>query len=1038
MSLYSVSVRRPVLAVVMSVVITLFGVIGFSFLGVREFPSVDSPVITVSTSYTGANADVIESQLTEPLEEKINSVPGITTLTSVSREGRSTVTAEFDLSVDLETAANDVRDRVSRALQDLPPDADPPSVSKADSDSPPIVFLNVRSNRRDLLDLTALAENDFKERLQTIPGVSEVDIWGAQRYAMRLWLDPKLLAAYGLSSVDVRNALARENVELPSGRIEGEAVELTVRTLSRLSTVDQFNQLVLREQGGRVVRLSDVGYAELAPENLRTVLKRDGVPMVGVVLRPQPGANQIAIVDEFFHRVDQIAKDLPADVTLGLGFDTSRFIRQSVAEVQETIGVALALVILIIFAFLRDWRTTLIPVVVIPVSLTGAFFVLYLAGFSINVLTLLGVVLAIGLVVDDAIVVLENVYSKIERGSLPVTAALEGTREIFFAVVATTVALVAVFLPVLFLGGQTGRLFREFGVTIAAAVVISSFVALTLTPMLSARMLKKRAVQPWIYRVSEPFFVALASGYRRSLDGFLRVRWLALPVMAATILVSYLVLTALPKELAPLEDRSGLRITATAPEGASFEYMDQYMDTMVRRIQEVVPEQAAIISVTSPGFGASSAVNTGFVRLALVPPNQRQRSQQQIADDLTEQLRDLTGASFFISQDQTIGSSRRSSLPVQFVIQAPNFERLRQVLPEFLQAAQADPTFAVVNADLKFNKPELQVAIDRDRARDLGVSALDISQTLATALSGQRFGYFVRDGKQYQVIGQLMRQNRDEPLDLRSLYVKAADGHLVQLDSVVTVAETSSPPQLYRFNRYVSATVSAGLARDRTIGDGIAAMDAIAARVLDDRFSTSLAGPSKDFVESASGLDFVFWLAMLLIYLVLCAQFESFRDPFTIMLTVPLALCGGLLALWLQGQTLNVFSQIGLIMLLGLVTKNGILIVEFANQRRAEDPDIVTAVRNAAVARFRPVLMTSLSTILGILPLALALGAGSGSRASMGIAVIGGLVLGSFLTLFVVPAMYCYLAAREVTVAGSAPEATREDLAAEVSAEVPA
>ncbi|MEM9552859.1 MAG: efflux RND transporter permease subunit [Acidobacteriota bacterium] len=1013
MTLYTLSIRRPVLAIVMSLAILLFGWLGFRELGVREFPSVDPAVITVSTNYTGANADVIESQITQPLEEQVNSVPGLRTLTSVSREGRSTITAEFELGVDLEAAANDVRDRVSRAVRELPQDADQPSVAKADADSVPIVFLNVKSEGRDLLQLTDFAENVLKERLQTIAGVAQVDVWGSKRWSMRLWLDPARLAAYGLTPVDVRQALQRENVELPAGSIEGDNVELTVRALSRLETVDDFNDLVLKEEDGRLVRLSDVGYAELAPQNMRTLLRRDGTPMVGVVLRPQPGANQIEIVDEFYRRVARIENELPADLEMGIGFDVSNYIRDSVEEVRQTFLIALSLVVAIIFLFLRDWRTTLIPVLVIPVSLLGVFLILFLAGFSINVLTLLGLVLAIGLVVDDAIVVLENIYAKVERGLDPVRAGVEGTREIFFAVLATTIALVAVFLPILFLGGLTGRLFREFGITIAGAVLISSFAALTLTPMLCTRLLKKRERQPWIYRATEPFFQALTRGYEASLAAFLPHRWLALPILLAALGAGWWLAQSLPRELAPLEDRGSLRIFATGPEGASFEYMDEYVQRLNEVLLEEVPETEALIAVTSPGFGASSSVSSAFLRLKLVPASERTRTQAEIADALTVRVAELPGARAFISQDATIGGGRRGQ-PVQFVLQAPTFERLREELPGFLDAARGEPTFSFVTVDLKFNKPELQIEIDRARARDLGVSALEIAQTLSAALSGQRFGYFLKDGKQYWVIGQLLRESRDEPLDLASLYVRGRGGQLVHLENLVQVEETASPPQIYHFNRYTSATVSASLAPGQTISDGIAAMQRVAAAQLDDDFTTALAGESLDYVESSSSLGFVFLLALGLIYLVLAAQFESFRDPFVIMLTVPLALFGAFVALAVFGQSLNIFSQIGLIMLLGLVTKNGILIVEFANQRRERGDGRLDAVRNAALARFRPVLMTSLSTILGILPIALALGAGAESRKSMGIAVIGGLVVGSLLTLYVVPAMYTYLASRTV------------------------
>mgnify|MGYP001409883428 FL=1 len=1013
MSLYSVSIRRPVLAVVFSLVILLFGIVSFTYLGVREYPAVDPPIITVATNYRGANAEVIETQITEPLEESINGIAGIRSITSVSRDGRSTITVEFELGVDLEQAANDVRDRVSRAMANLPPDVDPPIVTKADADAQPIVFLNVKSDRRNLLELTRIAEELFKERLQTIPGVSEVDIWGEKRYAMRIWLDPHKLAAYGLSPLDVRDALQRENVELPVGRIEGGSVELSIRTLSRLQTPEEFNNLILKEEGGRLVRLRDVGHAELGPENERTVLKRDGIPMVGVVLRPQPGANYIAIADEFYRRLEQIKKELPADIELGIGFDVTEYIRDSIREVQQTIFLALGLVVLIIFLFLRDWRTTIIPVLVIPVSLIGAFFLMYLFGFSINVLTLLGIVLAIGLVVDDAIVVLENIYAKLEQGRPPVEAGIVGTREIFFAVIATTLALVAVFMPLLFLGGLTGRLFREFGMTLAGAVVISSFVALTLTPMLSTRLLRGHQGHSWFYYKTEPFFQRMAQGYRRSLEAFLRRRWLAFPILlgAGGLIVWFM--ESLPAELVPMEDRSNISLFASGPEGATFEYMDAYMDQLIRMIQEEVPEHEAIISVTSPGFGASSSVNSGFIRLILKDPDQRERTQQEIADYLSRRVRDFPGARTFVSQPQSIGN-RRGGLPVQYVLQAPNLEKLREVLPRFLEAAEQDPTFTFVDVDLKFNKPELRLQIDRARARQAGVSALDIAQTLQLALSEQRIGYFVMNGKQYQVIALLQRENRNDPLDLRTLYVRNARGELIPLDNLVSLSEESTPPQRYRFDRYVSATVSAALAPGKTIGDGIAAMDAIAERVLDETFSTALSGPSRDFAESSRSLLFVFLFALALVYLILAAQFESFRDPFVIMLTVPLALAGALLALWYFRQTLNIFSEIGMIMLIGLVTKNGILIVEFAKQRKAAGLPVLEAIKEGASARFRPILMTSISTILGILPIALALGAGSESRMPMGIAIIGGMVIGTLLTLYVIPAIYTYLT-RETT-----------------------
>ena len=1015
MSLYSLSIRRPVLATVMSLMIIIFGVVGFWFLGVREYPAVDPPIISVATSYRGANADVIDSQITEPLEEQINGIDGIRTITSVSREGRSTITVEFELGSDLERAANDVRDRVSRAQSQLPPDVEPPTISKSDADAPPIVFLNISSDQRNLLELTEIADDVFKERLQTISGVSRVDVWGEKTYSMRLWLNPQELAAYSLTPLDVRRALDRSNVELPSGSIEGETIELTVRTKSRLETVEDFRNLIIKQSPtGEIVRLKDVGRAEIGPRNQRTVLKRDGVPMVGVVLRPLPGANYIDIVDEFYNRLDVIKRDLPADLELGIGFDTTTQIRQSIDEVQQTIFIALALVFLVIFFFLRDWRSTIIPLVVIPVALIGAFFVMYAAGFSINVLTLLAIVLAIGLVVDDAIVVLENIYAKIEDGDDPMEAGVKGTREIFFAVIATSISLVVIFLPIIFLGGLTGQLFMEFGLVIAGAVAISSFVALTLTPMLSTRLLKSDAKHSWFYRKTEPFFRKLTEAYRRTLHSFMEQRWWALVIMTACIGLIALFYTTLPEELAPLEDRSSVRMFATAREGATFQYMDNYVDSLYAAVQDEVGEDlAATISVTSPGFGASSSVNSAFMRVQLVEPARRDRSQMQIADQLTAAVSQLEGARTYVSQEQTISIGFGQGLPVQYVLQAPNIDELKAVLPEFMQRARQEETFAFADVNLKFNKPELEVTIDRDRADNIGVSPLDVAQTLQLALSEQRVGFFVRDGEQREVIAQVDQENRNETLDLTSLYVRSASGEPVLLDNLITVREQATPPQLYRFNRFRSATISAQLAPGYTIADGIQAMNRIGQEVLPESFSTSLSGPSRDFTETSNRLLYVFALALVLIYLVLAAQFESFRDPFIILLTVPLALAGAFLFLWYFNQSINIFSQIGIVMLIGLVAKNGILIVEFANQRKAAGLSIREAIEDASAARFRPILMTALSTTLGVLPIALALGAGAQSRIPMGLAVIGGLLIGTALSLYVIPAMYSYLTTAE-------------------------
>ncbi|UII30840.1 efflux RND transporter permease subunit [Fulvivirga ulvae] len=1010
-SLSNISIDRPVLAVVMSITIILFGLVGFNFLGVREYPSVDPPIITVSTSYEGANSDVIETQITEPLEESINGIEGIKTLSSVSREGRSTIRVEFGLDTDLEAAANDVRDKVSRAVRNLPPDADPPIVSKADADSSPIIALRIFSKKRSLLEMSEIADNTFKENFQTIEGVSEVRVWGEKRYSIRLWMDPEKLAAYQVTPLDVFEAVNAQNLELPSGRIEGSSTELTIRTLGRLNTPEQYNDLIIREDEETIIRFRDVGRAEFFPENDRTVLKNDGIPMVMTAIVPQPGTNNLSIAENFYKRLEGIKKNLPDDIEVSVAFDNTEYIQDSINEVEQTIYLAFFLVVLIIFIFLRDWRTTFIPVITVPIALIGAFFLMYLFNFSINVLTMLGIVLAIGLVVDDAIVVLENIYSKIEGGEEPMEAGKRGTEEIFFAVISTTVALSAVFFPIIFLQGITGRLFREFGLVVAGAVIISSFVALTLTPMLSSKLLKRRERHNWLYRKTEPFFVKLNNIYGDALDSFMKHRWVAFAIVLISGFAIYGLIKQLPDELAPLEDRGTFRVIATGPEGATFEYMDFYVDQMISMTQNEVPENESIISITSPGFGASSSVNSAFVIVKLKDAENRVRSQSEIVDSLKPKIAKNTRARAFVTQPQTIGD-RRGGLPVQFVIQAPNLEKLKDVLPEFQERAQTSPVFDFVDLDLKFNKPELNVTINRDKARDLGVSVRNVAQTLQLTLSGQRFGYFVKDGKQYYIIGQVERENRNDPLDLKSIYVKNDEDEIVQMDNLVTLEEKSTPPQLFRYNRFASATFSASLTPGYTLGAGLEEMDRIAAEVLDGSFSTALAGSSLEYQESADNLYFAFAFALILIYLVLAAQFESFRDPLIIMFTVPLALAGTLLSLWFFGETLNIFSQIGIIMLIGLVTKNGILIVEFANQRKAHDMDIKEAIIGAAKARFRPILMTSLSTILGILPIALALGAGSESRVSMGIAVIGGMLFATVLTLFVIPAVYTYITSK--------------------------
>jgi len=1003
MSLSAISIRRPVLSIVFSLILIIFGIVAFTFLEVREYPSVDPPIVSVSTSYQGANSEVIETQITEPLEESLNGIDGIKSLTSQSREGESQITIEFSLERNLEDASNDVRDRVSRALRNLPPDVDAPVVQKSDADDTPIIFMYVQSNTKNILEVNAFASNVIKERIQTIPGVSSVRIFGERKYAMRMWLDPEKLAAYQLTPLDVRTALEKENVELPSGRIEGDKTELTIRTLGRLKTEAEFNELIIRQTGGSIIRFKDIGFAILGAEDERRSLKRAGLLGVGVAVTMQPGGNAIAISDEFNKRFEALKKEIPPEYTLELGFDFSTYIRTTILEVEETIFIAFGLVILIIFLFLRDWRSTIIPIVAIPTSIISAFFIMYLVGYSINVLTLVGMILAIGLVVDDAIVVLENIYSKIEEGMNPIEAAYKGSKEIYFAVISITIALVAVFLPIMFMEGTAGKLFKEFAIVIAGSVIVSAFVALTLTPMMSSRLLKPHQKHSWFYNKTEPFFVGMINFFRKTLASFMKVRWVSVVIMAILALVIYMTGSALKSELAPLEDRSNIRIQATAPEGSSFEYMQKYMDDLS---ELVLTDRMQYLQtpITVTGWGGSA--NNGFMNLYLVPPDKRDKTQQQFYNEISKELSQISGIRASPSQPPTIGG-RFGGQPIQFVIQAPEFEQLTDILPKFLEEASKQPELQFVDANLRVNKPEITLEIDRQKAADLGVTFSDVASTLQISFGSQRFGYFVKEGKQYAILGQVTRDMRDNPYDINFLYVRNNRGELIQLDNLVYLKEQAAPTTRYRYNRYVSATISAGLAPGYTLGDGIAAMRRVSQTVLPPEFNTALSGQSKDFEESSSSLMFTFVFALIIIYLVLAAQFESFIDPFIILLTVPLALFGALLSLWIFGLTLNIFSQIGIIMLIGLVTKNAILIVEFANQKKEEGMSVLEAAQEAAVQRFRPIMMTSIASGLGALPIAI--GIGAGSRVSLGVAVVGGLVFSTFLSLFIVPAIYTYL-----------------------------
>ncbi len=1000
MNISELSIRRPVLATVLTLIILLFGAIGYISLGVREYPSVDNPIISVSCSYPGANADVIENQITEPLEQNINGIPGIRSLTSVSQQGQCFITVEFELSVDLETAANDVRDKVSRAQRNLPRDCDPPTVSKADADAMPILMVAIQSDKRSLLELSEIADLTVKEQLQTIPEVSSVSIWGEKRYCMRLWLDPVKMSGYRITPMDVKNALDRENVELPSGSVEGNTRELTIRTMGQMHTTEEFNNLVIKESEGRIVRFSDIGRAELSARDLKSYMKMNGVPMVGVVVVPQPGANHINIADAVYTRMEQMKKDLPEDVKYSYGFDNTRFIRASINEVKSTVYEAFVLVIIIIFLFLRDWRVTLVPCIVIPVSLIGAFFIMYVCGFSINVLSMLAIVLAVGLVVDDAIVMTENIYIRIEQGMKPLEAGIDGAKEIFFAVISTTITLVAVFFPIVFMEGTTGRLFREFSFVVAGSVIISSFAALTFTPMLATKLLVKRERQSWFYRKTEPFFAGLNRIYSRSLNAFLRQRRLAIVIMAVAVGASIWMWTNIPSEMAPMEDRSNITIRTTGPEGVTYEYMRDYTEEIARLADSIVPDAAFITARVSSG--------SGNIRITLDDLSERDYSQMEVAEKLSKAVQKKTDARAFVQQQSTFGG-RRGSMPVQYVLQATNIEKLQEVLPKFMAKVYDNPTFQMADVDLKFSMPELRLSVNRDKASLLGVSTRDIAQTLQYGLSGQRLGYLYMNGKQYEIIGEINRQQRNDPNNLKAIYMRSADGKMIQMENLVDLMESIAPPKLYRYNRFVSATISAGLADGKTIGEGLDEMDKIAKSTLDETFRTALAGDSKEFRESSSSLIFAFGLALLLIYLILAAQFESFKDPFVIMLTVPLAICGALIFMTVGGQTMNIFSQIGIIMLIGLVAKNGILIVEFANQRQKSGEDKMTAIRESAAQRLRPILMTSTSTILGLLPLMLATGEGCNGRIAMGTAVVGGMLLSTLLTMYIVPAIYSYV-----------------------------
>ncbi|MDP4254926.1 MAG: efflux RND transporter permease subunit [Bacteroidota bacterium] len=1011
MNISELSLKRPVLATVMNLMIILFGVVGYNFLAVRDYPAIDPPIISVSTSYIGANPEIIESKVTEPLEKQINGIPGIRTISSTSSLGNSQITVEFNLGVDLEAAASDVRDKVGQAQRSLPLDIDaPPVVSKADANSDFILILAVQSHSKSLMELSDYADNVLQQQLQTIDQVSSVNVFGDKSFAMRIWLAQDKMNAYGIAYNDISGAMNSENVELPPGKIYGNNTELTIKTLGRLSSEKDFRDLILREDSSGIIRLSDVARIELGPQIEEQSWKFNGVYAIGLAIIPQPGANNIAIADEFNKRLAEIKRANKDDLEFSVLVDNTQIIRQSLSEVKETLLIALSLVVLVIFFFFRNWLIALRPLIDIPISLIATFFIMYLAGFTINILTLLSIVLATGLVVDDGIVVTENIFRKLEQGFPIRKAALEGSKEIFFAVISTSLTLAVVFMPVVFLQGFVGRLFREFGVVLAAAVLISSFVSLTITPVLNVYLTSKKSGHGRFYEKTEPFFTGMENGYLRLLKAFMKIRWAAWLIIGVCLLMIFFIFTRMQSEIAPMEDRSSVRFTVTLPEGASFNYTQHVTDQIANYLYDSVPERAFVFARTPAG----SSVNTSQPRIGLVPPQDRKRSQDQIATDLQRKLGRFNDARIFAIQEQTIavGSGSKTSLPVQFVIENQDLNKLKEIMPAFLDAARKDKTFSNVDVNLKFNKPEVQVSVDRMKIKDLGLSTADVISAMQAAFSGGRLAYFYMNGYQYYVIAQVERRDRNDPSDITGLYVRNNKGVNIPLSSVVHLETSSSPSTLYHFNRFKAATVSASLSEGKTIGDGIIAMQDIARRLLDPSFHTALSGSSRDYAESSSNILFAFVLALALIYLVLAAQFESFIDPFTIMLTVPLALAGALLSLYLFHQTLNIFSEIGMIMLIGLVTKNGILIVEFTNQKREHGMSKMDAVIEAASQRLRPILMTSLATSLGALPIALSLGAAATSRIPLGIVVVGGILFALILTLFVIPAVYTFVSGK--------------------------
>ncbi|MCB0263989.1 MAG: efflux RND transporter permease subunit [Calditrichaeota bacterium] len=1005
MKISDLSIKRPVLASVMSLTILLFGIISFTRLPVREYPDIDPPIISVVTFYRGASPSVVETEITNILEEQFATLEGVKTLTSSSQEQGSVITIEFELNRDVDEAANDVRDRVSRIRGQLPREVDDPVISKVDANAQAIVWLALSSDRHSGLELSDIADRVLKERIQRLPGVGSVIIGGERRYAMRIWLNPLRMAAFNLTTQDVEAAIRRENAEIPGGRVEGAEREFAVRTRGELNTPEEFANIIVSQNEGDRVRLGDVADVQVGAEDERSLARFNGRPAVGLGIVKQSKASTVDVADVVRATLDELRASMPEGIQLDVAFDSSIFIKDSINEVAETILIAMVLVILVVLAFLKSFRATLIPTVAIPISIIGAFVSAFFFGFTINILTLLALVLAIGLVVDDAIVVLENIYRHMEMGKDRWQAALDGTREIGFAVLATTISLVAVFVPVAFLTGSVGRLFNEFGLMLAVAILISGFVALTLSPMLASKFLKPLhgTGEGWASRSFDAFFDKLNHIYERILKWSLAHP--AVLVFAAVLLVavSAVLFKMMPSELVPTEDRGIAFGIVIAPEGSTLDYTDRYMRQVESRLLPL-PERKGVFTALGLGFGGPGRVTNGFLFVGLKPRDERQRSQQEIVQSLFPQLLSIPGVLAFVINPPSLGG-RFSSSPVEYVLQADNYEQLNQAVQTMMGKASELGYLVNLDSDLRLNKPQLDITIDRERAAGLGVSVTDIGLTLETFLGGRVVTNFKRGAKQYDVIVQMKPSDRSRPDAIDDIYIRSSDG-LVQLANVVKIRETVSPKELNHYNRVRSATISANLVPGVSLGDALDDLDEIAANALPAGINREYAGQSLEFKSSSGTLYFMFMLAIVFIYLVLAAQFESFVHPFTILLSVPLAVFGALLSLFVFGETLNIYSQIGLIMLVGLVTKNSILIVEFSNQLRERGLAVGAAVLEAATIRLRPILMTSFATIFGVLPIAIGLGAGGEARRPLGIAVVGGLLFSTFLTLVIVPVVY--------------------------------